>query len=341
VTSTQLDAIESVDLVDLDAARHRLVGRVVRTPVLTSPQLDELAGARLWLKAENLQDGGSFKLRGALVAAERLQRSGSVGLVAQSTGNHAIAVAMAAQRLGLPAVTVLPRDVPPAKANRIIATGAAVVLAGTDLAERVQVAESIAADRGYDLVHPYENPDVIAGQASAVAELLDHMQEAGARAAAVVVPVGGGSLLAGACVAARGRGGVAVVGAEPAAVDSMTQAMRAGHPVSVPARPTIADGLRPNRVGALPLRIAHGAGAWMDTVGEAEIAHALCLTLVLTTQLVEPAAATAVASALRLAQREPSLRGRDIGVLLSGGNVEPSLVARLLARYGAAESAGA
>jgi threonine dehydratase len=335
VTSTQLDTI------DLDGAQRQLAGRVVRTPVLRSPQLDELAGARLWLKAENLQDGGSFKLRGGLFAAERLGREGSIGLVAQSTGNHAIAVSMAAQRLGLPAVAVLPRDVPPGKANRIIATGAAVVLASTDLAERVQVAESIAADRGYDLVHPYDNPDVVAGHASAVVELLDHLDNAGARAAAVVVPVGGGSLLAGACIAARGRGGVAVVGAEPAAVDSMTQAMRAGHPVSVPTRPTIADGLRPNRVGALPFRIAQSEGALMDTVGEAEIARALCLTLLLVKQLVEPAAATAVASALRLAVREPSLRGRDIGVLLSGGNVEPALVSQLLARCSAAESARA
>ncbi len=120
---------------------------------------------------------------------------------------------------------------------------------------------------------------------------------------AVVVPVGGGSLLAGACVAAQARGGVSVVGAEPAAVDSLTQAMRAGHPVSISARPTIADGLRPNRVGALPFRIAHGGCALVARVGEDEIARALRLTLLLTKQLVEPAAATAVAAALRLATR--------------------------------------
>jgi threo-3-hydroxy-L-aspartate ammonia-lyase len=324
------------------AAQRRLDGRVTFTPVVRSDELDLRAGARLWLKAENLQRGGSFKLRGALLAVERLVGAGSRGLVAHSTGNHAIAVALAAAELGRPAVMVLPHDVVPRKAERILATGAKVVLVGGGLAERVRVAEAIADAQGFDLVDPYEDRDVVAGHGTAIAELLDQMAAAGARPAAVVIPVGGGSALAGACLAVRDhdsqrwadRGfdgaGIDVVGAEPATVDSLTQALRAGRPVTVAARPTIADGLRPDRVGDLPFRICREEGARVRVASEDEIALALRVTLLDAKQLVEPSAATAVAVALGLAEEDPRLRGGDIGVLLSGGNVGMSVIASLL-----------
>ncbi len=328
------------------AAQRRLAGRVTLTPVLRSAGLDRRAGARLWLKAENLQRGGSFKLRGALLAADRLARGGSRGLVAQSTGNHAIAVALAAAELRRRAVAVLPHDVVPSKAERILATGAKVVLVGGGLAERQRVAAAIAGAQGLDLVDPYEDPDVVAGHGTAIAELLDQMMADGARPAAIVVPVGGGSALAGACLAVRDhdrelrsvRGvegaGIDLVGAEPAAVDSLRQAMWAGQPVTVTARPTIADGLRPDRVGDLPFRICRERGARVRVATEAEIAGALAVTLQDTEQLVEPSAATAVAVALRLARDDSRLHGADIGVLLSGGNVDPSLVRTVLDRSG-------
>ncbi|GAA2157725.1 pyridoxal-phosphate dependent enzyme [Kitasatospora kazusensis] len=318
---------------DVLDAKERLAGRVRRTPVVRSEDLDRRAGAQLWLKAENLQRGGSFKLRGALLAVERLAAAGSVGVVAQSTGNHAIAVALAARELGIPAALVLPEDAAPTKIRRIREAGAEVVLAGTVLAERIAVVEDLRVIRGYDVVDPYQNPDVVAGQGTATAELLDQVRAEGRRLDAVVVPVGGGSAVAGACLAAAGEH-VAVVAAEPSAVPALTEALRSGQPVNVPVRPTIADGLRPDRIGRLPFDTCREALAEVLTVDEAEIAESMCVALTHARLLIEPAAATALAAALRLAVA-PRWQGRNIGVLLSGGNVEESLVAALLTEYAA------
>ncbi|MFI9722844.1 threonine/serine dehydratase [Streptomyces sp. NPDC052396] len=307
-------------------ARHRIAGRVVQTPVVRSEELECVAGARLWLKAENLQRGGSFKMRGALLAVERLMAAGSPGVVAQSTGNHAIAVALAAAQYRLPAVLVLPTDAAPTKVRRIRETGAEVLQAGTTLAERIAVVEELRNTRGYDEIDPYQNPDVVAGQGTATADLLHQVDAAGGRLDAVVLPVGGGSAVAGACLATAGQG-IDVYGAEPSAVPALTAALRAGGPVTVDAKPTIADGLRPDRIGHLPYDLARSAVTGVFTIEESAIAEALRLVLVHARLLVEPAAATAVAGALRLAAEG---RARDIGVLVSGGNVETSLVASLL-----------
>ncbi|WP_353947387.1 pyridoxal-phosphate dependent enzyme (plasmid) [Streptomyces sp. HUAS MG91] len=307
-------------------ARDRIAGRVLQTPVVRSEELDRVAGARLWLKAENLQRGGSFKMRGALLAVERLVAAGSRGVVAQSTGNHAIAVALAAAQHRLPAVLVLPVDAAPTKVRRIREAGAEVLQAGTTLAERIAVLEEVRHTRGYDEIDPYQNLDVVAGQGTATADLLHQVEAAGGRLDAVVLPVGGGSALAGACLATAGQG-IDVHGAEPAAVPALTAALRAGGPVTVDVRPTLADGLRPDRIGQLPYDLAHDAVAGVFTLEESAIAEALRLVLVHARLLIEPAAATAVAGALRLAAEG---RARDIGVLVSGGNVETSLVASLL-----------
>lgn len=307
-------------------ARHRIAGRVVRTPVVRSEELDRVAGARLWLKAENLQRGGSFKIRGALLAVDRLMETGSLGVVAQSTGNHAIAVALAAAQFRLPAVLVLPTDAAPTKVRRIRETGAEVIQAGTTLADRIRVVEELRNARGYDEIDPYQNPDVVAGQGTATADLLHQVDAADGRLDAVVLPVGGGSAVAGACLATAGRG-IDVYGSEPGAVPALTAALRAGGPVTVEAKPTIADGLRPDRIGQLPYDLVHDVVTEVFTIDENAIAEAMRLVLVHARLLVEPAAATALAGALRLAADG---RARDIGVLLSGGNVETSLVASVL-----------
>ncbi|MFI6475162.1 threonine/serine dehydratase [Streptomyces sp. NPDC050516] len=307
-------------------ARRRIAGRVVQTPVVRSEELDRVAGARLWLKAENLQRGGSFKMRGALLAVERLARAGSPGVVAQSTGNHAIAVALAAAQYRLPAVLVLPTDAAPTKVARIRDIGAQVLQAGTTLAERIAVVEELKRTRGLDEIDPYQNPDVVVGQATATADLLHQVNAADGRLDAVVLPVGGGSALAGACLATTGQD-IDVYGAEPSAVPALTAALRAGRPVTVDARPTIADGLRPDRIGQLPYDLARDTVADVFTIEENAIAEALRLVLVHARLVIEPAAATAVAGALRLAAEG---RARDIGVLVSGGNVDTGLVASLL-----------
>ncbi|WP_265560412.1 threonine ammonia-lyase [Streptomyces hygroscopicus] len=324
--SPGLMAEAPLDRADVERAEHELAGRVWRTPVVRCDPLDATAGARLWLKAENLQRGGSFKVRGALLAVDELARAGTRGVVAQSTGNHAIAVALAAREHGLPAVLVLPSDAPPAKIRRIRDTGAGVVTTGTLLAERVAVVEELRERYGYDTVDPYQNPRVVLGQATATAELLGQVAAEGARLDAVVVPVGGGSAIAGACLAASGSG-TAVIGAEPEAVPALTAALRAGRPVTVPARHTVADGLRPDRIGALPFDLAGRAVTSVVTVPEASIADALRAAFLHARLVVEPAAATALAAALAHAADH----GGEVGVLLSGGNVEPSLIASMLA----------
>ncbi|MFD7034106.1 threonine/serine dehydratase [Streptomyces sp. NPDC059917] len=317
-----------MDRGDIEEAERRLAGRVWRTPVIRSDQLDALCGARLWLKTENLQRGGSFKVRGALLAVERLVASGSRGVIAQSTGNHAIAVALATREYGLPTVVVLPSDAAPAKIRRIREAGAHVVTAGTVLADRVAALEELRELHGYDAIDPYQNPHVVAGQGTATAELIGQVAVQGARLDAVVVPVGGGSAVAGAALAAEGRD-VAVIGAEPLAVPAFTEALRAGRPVTVPAGRTIADGLRPDRIGDLPFDLAHRAVRRVVTVPEAAIADALRAAFLHARLVIEPAAATALAAALEHA----SGHGADVGVLISGGNVEPSLMASLLADH--------
>jgi threo-3-hydroxy-L-aspartate ammonia-lyase len=315
-------ALSSRDVAD---AQQALADSVIRTPVIRCADLDRLAGARLWLKAENLQHGGSFKLRGALLAVGRLAAAGSNGVVAQSTGNHAISVAMAARQHRLPAVMVLPCDAAPAKVKRIQEAGAEVIQAGKLLAERMTIVDELRATRRFDIVDPYQDPDVIRGQATATAELLQQVASAGGQLDAVVLPVGGGSALAGACLASADSG-IEVFGAEPLAVPALSQALALGHPVSVPVRPTIADGLRPDRIGDLPFGICQKAVKSVITVEESAIAEALRLLLVHAKVLVEPAASTALAAAFQVAAR----RYGDIGVLLSGGNVESALVASLL-----------
>ncbi|WP_330333167.1 pyridoxal-phosphate dependent enzyme [Streptomyces sp. NBC_00536] len=324
--SRTLTADVRIDRTDVDRARRELAGRVWRTPVVRCDQLDALAGTRLWLKAENLQRGGSFKVRGALLAVDELARSGSRGVVAQSTGNHAIAVALAAREHRLPATFVLPSDAPAGKIRRIRATGAEVLTVGTLLAERVAVVEELRERHGYDTVDPYENPRVVLGQATATAELLAQVVAEGARLDAVVVPVGGGSAVAGACLAAAGSG-TAVIGAEPEAVPALTAALRAGRPVTVSAGHTMADGLRPDRIGALPFDLARPAVTSVVTVREAAIADALRAAFLHVRLVIEPAAATALAAALSHAAEH----GGDVGVLLSGGNVEPGLITSVLA----------
>jgi threonine dehydratase len=318
---------------DIRRAQRRLDGRVIRTPVIRSDELDRLAGRRLWLKAENLQRGGSFKMRGALLAMDRLAAEGARGVVAQSTGNHAIAVAMAARELGLPALLVLPNDAAPAKVRRIRAAGADVIQTGRTLADRLAAVDEARELLNYDVVDPYQDPDVVAGQGTATAELLSQVEAAGGRLGAVVVPVGGGSAVAGACLATSGQD-IAVMAAEPLAVPALTCALRAGHPVTVPAQPTIADGLRPDRIGQLPFDLCHRAVASVQTVDEAEIAEALCLAMMKSRLLIEPAAATALAVAIR-PLTDGCRPGGDIGVLLTGGNVGEDMVALLMSEHAA------
>jgi len=321
---------------DVEAAAGWLRDRVVDTPLIRSTTLDKVAGVRLWLKAENLQTGGSYKFRGALRAVGQIAKQGGHrGVIAQSTGNHALAVAMAAERYGLTATTVLPIDAPASKVASIEACGGRVELAGTTVEERLEVVERLRATTGDAVLDAYDHPDVIAGQGSATWELVEEAARHDTRLDAVFVPVGGGGGVAGACLAVEGRD-TAVYGVEPVGCDSLGQSLAAGRRVSVPPAPTLADGLRPSLVGRLPFEITRERIAGVVRVDDDDIASAVCLALFHAKLLLEPSGAAGLAGALRLAA---SGSFADIGVVLTGGNAEAALIARLVADY-ASTSAG-
>ncbi|MET8119067.1 pyridoxal-phosphate dependent enzyme [Micromonospora sp. NPDC005291] len=321
---------------DVEEAARWLAGRVVRTPVLRSPVIDGLAGARVLFKAENLQNGGSYKMRGALRAVGRLAVAGHTGVIAQSTGNHAVAVALAARQHGLAATVVLPVDAAPTKVDRARAAGARVVLAGTGVEERVAVAHGLSDESGHPVIDAYDHPDVIAGQGTASLELIEEAERAGTPLDALVVPVGGGGGVAGACLAAAGTG-IEVYGVEPVGCDSLARSLAAGERVPVAPSPTIADGLRPSCVGELPFAIVRNALHGVVRVDDDEIGAAFRLILMELKVLAEPSGAAGLAGALRLAPGAGVIpragvapdRLRTVGVVLTGGNVEAALVARL------------
>ncbi|MGC4755812.1 threonine ammonia-lyase [Micromonospora trifolii] len=313
---------------DVEEASRWLAGRVVRTPVLRSAVIDERAGARVLLKAENLQDGGSYKMRGALRAVGRLAAAGHTGVIAQSTGNHAVAVSLAARQHGLAATVVLPVDAASTKVDRAGAAGARVVFAGTAVDERVAVANGLSDESGHPVVDAYDHPDVIAGQGTASLELIEDAERAGTPLDALVVPVGGGGGVAGACLAAAGSG-IEVYGVEPVGCDSLARSLAAGVRVPVAPAPTIADGLRPSCVGELPFAIVRDRLRGVVRVDDDEIASAFRLILTELKVLAEPSGAAGLAGVLRLPP--PGDRQRTVGVVLTGGNVEAALVARLMA----------
>jgi threonine dehydratase len=332
------DATAPLPELDVDHVRQaaaRIEGRVRRTPVLRVEALDARAGAELWLKAECLQRIGAFKARGAmhavglLPAAERER-----GVITYSSGNHAQAVALAAKSYECHATIVMPTDAPAIKVAGVRALGGEVVFAGTTSDERKAVALELAARTGAVVVPPFDHPHIVAGAGTATLELVDEVAErtGGGTLDAILVPVGGGGLIAGACLAAA-PSGARVYGVEPHGCDALARSLEAGERVAVPPGPTLADGLRPTMVGRLNFAIARAHVAGSFRVDDHALGDALVALLVHGKVLVEPSGAAGLAVALA-----GGLPGapRRIGVLLSGGNVDPAVVAALLAAHGGA-----
>jgi threonine dehydratase len=317
-------------LADVRAAAERIQSLVWSTPVVTCPVLDEIAGAQLFLKAENLQRIGAFKARGAMHAVSRLAPElRARGLVTYSSGNHAQAVALAARTFDVPATIAMPIDAPPIKVASVRALGAEVIPAGTTSDDRKKVALEVAAKTGATIVPPFDDPDIVAGAGTATLELVEEVRaRTGEPLDAVLVPVGGGGLIAGACLACS-ESPTRVWSVEPVGCDAMARSLEAGERVTVQPAPTLADGLKPVQVGALNFAIAREMLAGSLRVDDDEIGLALVRVLVRAKLLVEPSGAAALAAALRR-----DVPGRRIGVILSGGNVEPTLVASLIGRWG-------
>lgn len=323
-----------MDRTDVIAAAERLGARIRRTPTVRCEALDQRAGVELWLKAESLQHVGAFKARGALHAVGRLSESERArGIITYSSGNHAQAVALAARAYGVGADIAMPVDAPHIKVDGVRALGAGVVFAGTTSPERHQAALAIQERTGGVIIEPFDHPDIIAGQGTATLELLDHVAGDGASLDALVVPVGGGGLLAGACLACAGTS-TRVYSVEPVGCDAMARSLARGERVSVAPGPTIADGLKPSMVGALNFAIAREHVAGSFTVDDDQIGRAVVALAVRARLVVEPSGATALAAVLA---GHLSGIARRVGVLLSGGNVAPERLAELLTRHGAVE----
>jgi len=315
---------------DIEAAATRLRGHVRRTPIFRSDALDEIAGCELWIKAENLQHIGAFKARGALNNALQLSEDERQrGLITYSSGNHAQAVALAAARVGASATIAMPVDAPAVKVAGVLKLGATVVKVGTTSLERRAKALEIEADTGGIIIEPFDHPRTIAGQGTTTLEFVSQILEAGGESLdALIVPCGGGGLLAGSCLAADPR--TAIYSVEPEGCDSLAQSIDAGEVVSVDPGPTIADGLKPTRIGELNLEVAAPRVAGALRTNDDELGRAMIELLIGQKLLVEPSGAAALAVALR--------RGLDgspkrVGVILSGGNVAPDVVSDLLLRH--------
>ena len=310
---------------DVRAAAERLRGIAHRTPVVTSRTLDERTGARVLLKAENLQRIGAFKFRGAYNTIAQFDGAQKRrGVVAFSSGNHAQGVALASQLLGVPAVIVMPSDAPAAKLAATRGYGAEIVTYDRERMNRAELAASIAAERGATLIPPYDHPGIIAGQGTVALELIE---DAGALDV-LFVPLGGGGLLAGCSLAAGALSpGVRIYGVEPEAGDDWVRSWREGHIVSIPVPKTIADGQQTQAPGELTWPIVRSLAAGIVTVADDEIRAAMRFAFERLKLVVEPSGASAFAALLF---KKVDVRGARIGVVLSGGNVDPATFARCI-----------
>jgi threonine dehydratase len=314
-----------VTLKDVQGAAQRIAGAVVRTPCLRSETLSRIAKADIWVKFENQQFTASFKERGALntllqLTPEECKR----GVIAMSAGNHAQGVAYHAGRLGIPATIVMPAFTPNNKVSHTRGHGAHVVLHGNTLAEAATEAHRIAAEKKFVFVHPYDDPRIIAGQGTIALEMLQDVPELDT----LVIPVGGGGMIAGCAVAARGlKPDLKVIGVESANYSAMRQLL-AGEAVTA-GGDTIAEGIAVRDIGQTPLAIARALLDCVVSVDEIAIERAIALFLEVEKTVAEGAGAAGLAALLEHPQH---FTGRKVGLVLCGGNIDTRLLASVLLR---------
>jgi len=306
---------------DLRLARQRVARGARVTPLLPSDLLSGRLGQAVFLKCENLQAGGAFKIRGATNFVAALDDAARArGLITYSSGNHAIALSLAAKRAGVPAVVVMPETAPAIKRERAKALGAELHFRGTTSLERHERARELAEERGLTMVPPFDHPAIVAGQSTCGVEIIEQLPEA----SAVVVPVGGGGLLAGIALAcAYHKRGVRVIGVEPKGAAKMSSSLAAHAPVTLPSVGSIADGLLPSRPGDITFAVAQRYVHEVVTVEDDAIADAARRLLVEERLLVEWSGAVGVAALLSGVLRLP---GGPAAIVLSGGNCDPAMI---------------
>jgi threonine dehydratase len=314
-----------VTLDDVRQAARRIAGKVVRTPCLRSETLSRIAKAEVWVKFENLQFTASFKERGALNTLLQLTpEERKRGVIAMSAGNHAQGVAYHAGRLGIPATIVMPSFTPNTKVTHTRGHGATVVLHGDTLSEAATEAHRLADEQKLVFVHPYDDPRIIAGQGTIALEMLEDAAELDT----IVAPVGGGGMIAGCAVAARGlKPAIKVIGVETLGYSAMRQLL-ANEPVQA-GGDTIAEGIAVRDIGTLPLDLCRMLLDRVVSVDEVEIEDAIALLLEVEKTVAEGAGAASLAALLA----HPALfAGRKVGLVLSGGNIDTRLLASVLMR---------
>lgn len=310
---------------DVQRAAARIAGAVHKTPVLTSRLLDELSGARVFLKCENLQRGGSFKIRGATNRLRSLtNEERRRGVVAFSSGNHAQAVALASNALGVEAVIVMPTDAPRSKIEATRAYGASISFYDRLAEDREAVARELVERDGRVLVPPYDHSQIIAGQGTAALELLTEVPDLDV----VVAPVGGGGLLAGTSLVARAqKRTVRVFGAEPETANDTALSLAAGERVTIAPPQTIADGARPQAPGLLTFPLVRDNVDGVLLVRDSDLVAAMELMLTRMKLLAEPTGVLGLAAVLRGLVSNSRER---VGVIISGGNIDLQTLAELL-----------
>ncbi len=314
-----------IGIAEVREAAVRIAGVAHRTPVVTSRTLDERIGASVFLKCENFQRMGAFKFRGAYNRIAQLTPSERErGVVAFSSGNHAQGVALAARLLGVPATIVMPSDAPASKLAATRGYGAEVIEYERDRSHREEIAGAVAGERGATLVPPFDDERIIAGAGTAALELFEEVGSVDA----VVVPVGGGGLLSGTAIAAHGiNPRILIYGVEPETGDDVRRSLERGEIVRIDVPQTIADGLQTQAPSALTFGIARDHGAQIVTVSDAALRAAMRFAFERLKLVVEPSGVAALAALL---EHRLELRGKRVGVILSGGNVDAARYAALI-----------
>jgi len=313
-------------IADIEAAAKRIEGKVIKTPLLRNPHLDKISGATVFIKHECLQTTGSFKLRGASNALALLDPAvREKGVVACSSGNHAQGVAEAARRLGIPATIVMPSDAPAIKIKRTRRSGATVVTYDRETEDRDRIAADICEQNGSSFVHPFDNPNVIAGQGTCGLELADEVRKRGGKLDRILVCCGGGGLTSGIAIAVRNAFPDARIHpVEPAGFDDFTRSLESGRRV---ANDRLGGSMLTQEPGEITFDIARRECAHGIVVDDGAARRAVRFAFEELKLVVEPGGAVALAGLLEAGRK---YTGETIGVILSGGNADPSLYADIL-----------
>lgn len=309
---------------DVLGAAERLAGIVNTTPIISSRTLNDLSGRDVFLKCESFQRAGSFKFRGAYNAISRLDDEARTrGVVAYSSGNHAQGVALSSKLLGVPAVIVMPDDAPQVKQDATRGYGAEIVFFDRQKIDGADYQHEVAAERGMVVIPPYDNPHIMAGQGTAALELLRAVPDIDA----LVVPIGGGGLIAGCAVAAKGIDeSIRIYGVETVGADDTKLSIEKGERVVIPPPPTIADGTRSQTPGELTFPVMQALLDDVLVVSDEQVLDALRFAITRTKLVIEPSAAVPVAAVM---EGLLPADARRVGVIISGGNIDPSLLGKL------------